>query len=218
MKYEVVNIDTWERGNLFRFYIDNLRNVMSMTVDMNVTNLIEYIHIHRIKFYPSMMWVISKVINTHDEFKFSWHKCGSLIHWDYISPYYADFHKEDNRFVKLVTEYSDDLFEFHARFLTDRERYKTLRAFDLTNIPANTFDVSCLPWIKYKCFDIHVFDEGKYLAPVVTWGKFETENNKTILPLSMNIHHAVADGFHLCRFFNEAQEIINNIDTLKKMG
>ena len=40
MKYEVVNIDAWERGNLFRFYIDNLRNVMSMTVDMNVTNLI----------------------------------------------------------------------------------------------------------------------------------------------------------------------------------
>ena len=59
MKYEVVNIDAWERGNLFRFYIDNLRNVMSMTVDMNVTNLIEYIHIYRLKFYPSMMWVIS---------------------------------------------------------------------------------------------------------------------------------------------------------------
>jgi len=41
MKYEVVNIDTWERGNLFRFYIDNLRNVMSMTVDMNVISIIQ---------------------------------------------------------------------------------------------------------------------------------------------------------------------------------
>ena len=150
-------------------------NVMSMTVDMNVTNLIEYIHIHRLKFYPSMMWVIYET------------GTGFCL-------------------LKLLK-----LFEFHARFLTDRERYKTLRAFDLTNIPANTFDVSCLPWIKYKCFDIHVFDEGKYLAPVVTWGKYETENNKTILPLSMNIHHAVADGFHLCRFFNEVQEIINNL-------
>ena len=70
MKYEVVNIDTWERGNLFQFFIDNLRNVMSMTVDINVTYLIEYIHIHRLKFYPSMMWIISKVINAHDEFKF----------------------------------------------------------------------------------------------------------------------------------------------------
>ncbi len=39
MKYETVNLDTWKRGNLFRFYIDNLRNVMSMTVDIDVSSL-----------------------------------------------------------------------------------------------------------------------------------------------------------------------------------
>ena len=97
----------------------------------------------------------------------------------------------------------------HARFLADRERYKDLRAFDLTEHSENTFDVSCLPWVKYKSFDIHVFDEGKYLAPVVTWGKYETESGRIILPLSMNIHHAVADGWHLSRFFADVQEIIN---------
>lgn len=75
----------------------------------------------------------------------------------------------------------------------------------------NTFDVSCLPWVRYKNFDIHVFDEGKYLAPVVTWGKYEIENGKTVLPLSMNIHHAVADGWHLSRFFVDVQEIINTL-------
>ena len=26
------------------------------------------------------------------------------------------------------------------------------------------------------------------------------------MPLTMNIHHAVADGFHLSRFFTEVQE------------
>ncbi len=33
-----------------------------------------------------------------------------------------------------------------------------------------------------------------------------------MMPLTMNIHHAVADGFHLCRFFNEVQELINTLD------
>ena len=27
------------------------------------------------------------------------------------------------------------------------------------------------------------------------------------MPLSLNIHHAVADGFHLSRFFLELQEL-----------
>ncbi len=211
MKYKTVNLDTWKRGNLFRFYIDNLRNVMSMTVDIDATALIEFVHAHGLKFYPTMMWVVSKAINQREEFKYGWDKEGNLIRWDYISPYYADFHKDDEQFVKLVTEYSDDLFEFHSRFLADRERYKDLRAFDLTEHSVNTFDVSCLPWVRYKNFDIHVFDEGKYLAPVVTWGKYEIENGKTVLPLSMNIHHAVADGWHLSRFFVDVQEIINTL-------
>ena len=211
MKYETVNLDTWKRGNLFRFYIDNLRNVMSMTVDIDVSSLIAFARTHELKFYPAMMWVVSKAVNQRAEFRYGWDNNGNPIHWNYISPYYADFHKDDEQFVKLVTEYSDNLFEFHSRFVKDRERYKELRTFDLKDIPANTFDVSCLPWVKYKSFDIHVFDEGKYLAPVVTWGKYETENGKIVLPLSMNIHHAVADGWHLSRFFADVQEIIDSL-------
>lgn len=83
----------------------------------------------------------------------------------------------------------------------------------MNNQPKNFFDVSCLPWVRYKHFDVHVFDNGKFLAPVVTWGKYEQESdNKVLMPLSMNIHHAVADGFHLCRFFNEVQALINALD------
>lgn len=171
MNYIKINLDTWKRGKLFRFYIDNLRNVMSMTVDIDVTSLKAFVDEKGLKFYPTMMWIISKVVNSHDEFKYSWSSDGKLIRWDYISPYYADFHKEDENFVKLVTEYTEDLYEFYNRFLSDRERYKNLRAFDLINIPKNTFDVSCLPWVKYKSFDIHVFDNGTYLAPVVYMGK-----------------------------------------------
>ena len=80
------------------------------------------------------------------------------------------------------------------------------------NQSLNFFDVSCLPWVRYKHFDVHVFDEGKFLAPVVTWGKYEQERGKLIMPLTMNIHHAVADGFHLSRFFNEVQKMINTLE------
>lgn len=126
MKYETINLDTWKRGNLFRFYIDNLRNVMSMTVDIDVSSLITFARTHELKFYPAMMWVVSKAVNQRAEFRYGWDNNENLIHWNYISPYYADFHKDDEQFVKLVTEYSDNLFEFHSRFVKDRERYKEL--------------------------------------------------------------------------------------------
>lgn len=211
MNYTLVNLNEWGRGSLFKFYIDKMRIVMSLTADVNVTKLRAYSKKNNLNFYPLMLWVVSKIINSHDEFKYSWDDAGNLIKWDFVSPSYTDFHADDENFVKMVTEYSDDLFEFCSRVDKDRQRHKNERAI-LVNQPPNFFDVSCLPWIKYSHFDIHVFDEGKFLAPVVTWGKFEEKDGKLIMPLTMNIHHAVADGFHLSRFFNEVQELMDSLN------
>ena len=210
MNYTTIDLNAWSRGNLFQFYIDKMRIVMSLTVDIDVQNLKLYSKKTGIPFYPLMLWVVSKVINNHDEFKYSWDNEGNLIRWDYVSPSYTDFHNNDENFTKMVTEYSDDLTEFYGRVMADRERYKNDRAM-LDNQPLNFFDVSCLPWVRYKHFDVHVFDEGKFLAPVVTWGKYEQTEDKLLMPLTMNIHHAVADGFHLSRFFNEVQELIDSL-------
>lgn len=213
MHYTRIDCNTWSRGKLFRFYIDKMRMVMSMTVDVDVTRLKDYAKKNAIAFYPLMLWTVSKVINSHEEFKYGWDAEGNLIRWDFVSPSYTDFHPEDESFTKMVTEYAEDLFTFCDRVKADRERHKNDRGISEEQKP-NFFDVSCLPWVKYKHFDIRVFDEGRFLAPVVTWGRYERENGRLMMPLTMNIHHAVADGFHLSRFFHEVQEEIDTFSTV----
>ncbi len=208
-KYTKVDLKQWTRGVLFKSYIEKMRIVMSLTVDVDVTRLLVFTQKNGFKFYPTMIWAVSKVVNAHDEFKYGWDD-GDLIRWDFISPSYAEFHKEDEGFTKLVTQFAPDLPTFHARFMADKETYQAHRGF-VPNQPPNFFDVSCLPWVKYRHFDVHVFDEGKFLAPVVTWGRYETDGGKYTMPLTMNIHHAVADGFHLSRFFLEVQELIDSL-------
>ena len=210
MNYTKIVLEEWNRGSLFWFYIEKMRIVMSLTVDIDVAPLCAYAKRKGLKFYPAMIWVVSKVINAHDEFKYSWNNAGSLIRWDTVSPSYTVFNEEDEAFSKFVTEYSDSLPEFCQRYERDLQKHQNSRAI-IEGQPENFFDVSCLPWVKYKHFDVHVFDEGIFLAPVITWGKYEIEQGKYHLPLTMNIHHAVADGFHLSRFFIEVQELINSL-------
>lgn len=107
MNYTVIDLNEWSRGSLFRFYIEKMRMVMSLTVDVDVTNLKAYSDKSKIDFYSLMLWVVSKVINSHDEFKYSWDDKDNLIKWDYVSPSYTDFHSEDESFTKMLTEYSD---------------------------------------------------------------------------------------------------------------
>ena len=37
MKYTKINLDQWDRGELFQFYMEHMRIVMSLTVDVDVT-------------------------------------------------------------------------------------------------------------------------------------------------------------------------------------
>ncbi len=201
MNYKVIDIATWERRPLFELYMTRLKLVMNVTVDVDVTRLVRYCKRHGLKFYPVMMWLVGRRMNAHDEFRYRYTEEGELRLFDYVSPSYTDFHKETGKFVKFVTEYSDDLRTFHDRVMADREAHKDDEGF--LPQPENFFDISCLPWIHYNSLTLHV-DEGRpTLYPVIIWGKHERRGLRRLLPVTLNMNHAVCDGYHLSRFFTE---------------
>ena len=78
------------------------------------------------------------------------------------------------------------------------------------NAPENIFNVSMIPWSTFDGFNLNLQKGYDYLIPIFTMGKYYKEDNKIILPLAIQVHHAVCDGFHICRFVNELQELINS--------
>ncbi len=210
MNYTEIDIENWSRRDLFTLYTTDLRIVMNLTVDIDITNLLAFAKLHGLKFYPVMIWVVSKLMNARDEFKYSLRPDGRLIKWNSISPSYTDFDPETETFNKFVTEYCDDVFAFCERVQADREKHKGKVGF-VPDQPENVFDISCLPWTRYSALDLHIYGDGKSLFPIVIWGKYEENEGKTVLPVTMLFHHACGDGYHLSRFFNELQELINSL-------
>lgn len=43
MNYKTIDLNTWDRGALFQFYIDKMRIVMSLTVDIDVKPLAQFL-------------------------------------------------------------------------------------------------------------------------------------------------------------------------------
>ena len=189
MNFTPVDWNTWERAEVFRHFIRDLRCVMSLTVEVDITDFLRAVKGRGLAFYPAMIWVTSTAVNRRAELRMGWDSGGNPGIWD-------------------VARYQEPGGNVHyERFQEDQVRFASCRGFDQRELPPNTFDLSCLPWVHYKSFDMHIFDEGTYLAPVITWGRYEDDGRGRItLPLSLNIHHAAADGFHLCRFFADVEE------------
>lgn len=67
-----------------------------------------------------------------------------------------------------------------------------------------------VPWFSFTAFDINVFDAGKHLLPIFTMGKFMDEYGRRMLPLAIQVHHAVCDGYHVGKFLRVLQEKIDS--------
>lgn len=76
------------------------------------------------------------------------------------------------------------------------------------DIPPNIFPVSMISWTSFESFNLNLKYGYDYLLSIFTMGKYYIENDKYILPLAIQVNHAVCDGFHVSRFINELKNLI----------
>ena len=72
----------------------------------------------------------------------------------------------------------------------------------------NWFDASYIPWLTYDSMNIELPDGYLFFAPIVNWGRYREENGRQLMPVSVRLNHAIADGYHTALVFRLlAQEI-----------
>ncbi len=81
--------------------------------------------------------------------------------------------------------------------------------------PENTFPVSMLPWASFQGFNLNLQKDYDFLLPIFTMGKYQEENGRPLLPLAVQVHHGECDGFHLCRFVNGLQELLDRTGMMR---
>ena len=123
-----------------------------------------------------------------------------------MNPAYTVFNKENKTFSVIWTEFNSDYQEFLKSYEADKAQFSSSNFAPKPDKPPNTFDISMIPWFTFSSFNINVFGDGKYFLPIFTIGKFFEENGKRMLPLAIQVHHAVCDGYHVGRFVKRLQE------------
>ncbi|MDN5054487.1 type A chloramphenicol O-acetyltransferase [Aliarcobacter butzleri] len=208
MEYKKFDINSWNRKEHFEHY-RNLQCSFSLTSEIEITTFLQYLKENKYKFYSSIIYLISKLVNLTFEFKISI-KNNEIVTWDVLHPSYTIFHQKEETFSSIWSEYNDDKTIFFDEFEKDCINYENNKSlFPKFNIPENHFNISCLPWIKYSGFNLNLPHLNDYFQPIITIGKYDKNENKIVLPVTIQIHHAVCDGFHVAKFINKLQEWCN---------
>lgn len=207
MNYKIVDMNKYVRKEHFEHYLMNVPCTYSMTIKIDITNLM----LKQYKLYPMMLYCIGKAIKNHSEFRMDFNQEGKLIIYDTMNPCYTIFHKENNTFSNIWSSYNDDFNIFNNEYEKDLKEYGNILKFiSKNNTPNNCYNVSMIPWTTFEGFNLNLNKGYDYLKPIFTLGKYYQDNKRTLLPLAIQVHHAVCDGFHVCSFINDLQNIINN--------
>lgn len=207
MNYTIINRDAWERKEYFEHYISSVPCTYSLTTKLDITSIQK----KGLKLYPTMLYCLTRVVNQHEQFRMALNDSNELLLYANMEPCYTVFHKDTETFSNIWTEYSDDYGVFCCHYEKDIESYGSIEQFMAKpNPPENSFTVSMIPWTTFDGFNINV-SNFKYLTPIFTIGKYVADNGYFHLPIAVQVHHAVCDGFHVCRFLNDLQSQIDTI-------
>ncbi|MGI6833678.1 MULTISPECIES: type A chloramphenicol O-acetyltransferase [Bacillus] len=207
MNFQTIDLDTWYRKSYFDHYMKEAKCSFSITANVNVTNLLAVLKKKKIKLYPVFIYIVSRAIHSRPEFRTTFDDKGQLGYWEQMHPCYTIFHQDDQTFSALWTEYSDDFSRFYRQYLQDAERFGDKKGlWAKPDIPPNAFSVSSIPWVRFTNFNLNL-DNSEHLLPIITNGKYFSEGGETFLPVSLQVHHAVCDGYHAGAFMNELERL-----------
>lgn len=205
MSFHPIDFEAWPRREHYRHYLDQVPCYYSMTVELDVTRIKE----ENRRLFPTLLYALAKVVNRRQEFRMALDEAGTLGYVDCLSPLYTVFHPETETFSCLWTEYAEDYGQFLRQYQEDLRRYGETEGFlAKPDPPAEVFSVSMLPWQTFTSFHLEL-PKGQNFQPIFTLGRYRPVEGKLLMPLALQVHHAVCDGFHACRFVEEVQALLD---------
>ena len=216
MKYKIIDKETYYRKDVLNHFSIDCKCSTSITSKIDVTKLIEFSKKTNTKFYINFLYLLGKVMNSRDDYKMCFlYKTNQLICFDKINLTHYIFHQDTETCTPIHSEFNDDYKTFYSNAAKDIEEGKKVRRYDADlNKYINYFDASYISRISYESLNIELPDGYLYFQPIVNWGRYKEENGKFMMPLTIRMNHAIADGYLIAKVYLLLEEEINKFVTI----
>lgn len=211
--FNLIDRTCWPRNQVFWYFSEAAPTGYSITVEADISKLLETIKETEYRFFPSYLWAVTKNLMNHTEFCCAI-KDGAVGYYDKLTPLYASFHEDNHTFSLMWTEYDPDFRVFHKRYMEDKEMYGKVKGILAKPgvPPENAYTVSAVPWVEFSHFAVHSYENKPYYFPSIEAGKYHEKDGKVLLPISLTCHHATTDGWHIKCFLEELQKDFDNFE------
>lgn len=211
MNHQPLDLENWPRLSQYKFFKKYDNPFFNICSTLDVTELVKKVKASQYTFSVSMLYASIHTANQIKEFKYRIKDDGVVV----CDTIYAGSTvlNPDETFNFCYFDYYSDFqaFNNNAEHQIDLNK-KGQADFDGRNSDLDIIHYSVIPWISFTSFSHPRNYSTNDSVPKIVFGKYYQDGDKILLPISIEVHHALMDGYHLGLYLESLQCILNKSD------
>jgi len=207
MKY--LDIDNWNRKEHFNYFLAFVEPFFGIVSEVDVTKAYKYAKNNNISFYSHYLFKAMQAFNEIEEFRYRIID-DKVVIFDKIHSS-STIGREDGTFSFSFIEFNASFEDFDKNLKAEIEEAKnsTGLRFNESAKRKDTVHCSSIPWRKITSLTHARNFKHQDSSPKITFGQYYKQDNKLVMATAIYVNHALTDGYHVSKFLNYFQELLN---------
>ena len=206
--FRIIDQTTWPRREQFELFKTFGSPYFSITADVDITAYRETLPKGG-RFTIGLVYALASAANAVPEFR-QRIRGDDVIEFDIVHPSIIVLNDQD-AFRFCVFSFAHNFAEFSKDAPKRIEQARAAPSmFDFQDQDDFLF-LTAIPWISFTGVMHAAPTQAPDSVPRIAWGKYRDVGGRIMLPLNVQVHHALVDGIHAGRFYSKVEEILKNV-------
>lgn len=204
---EYLDIASWPRRELFEFFIGYSNPYFNVCTNVDVTKLVAFARDRPdVRISLALHYFALRVANETEPFRYRL-KDKQVFVYDVVHGGTTVLLPNES-FTYAYFDYQIDFEEFIGEMGKAIDEVRTGSGRLKPTMRDDVIYHTTLPWFSFTSF-AHARDKDRGESiPRIVFGKFTKENERLMMPISVEVHHALMDGIHVGRFLTTLEEAL----------
>ncbi|ANE51664.1 chloramphenicol acetyltransferase [Flavisolibacter tropicus] len=204
---QLLDIANWERKDQYQFFKQFDEPFFGVTVQVDVTKAYESAKEQHISFF--LYYLYQSLVAANEVESFRYRIKGEEI-WIFDEIHASPtINRPNGTFGFAYFDYTTNFQQFQAQAQEEINKVQNTTGLIPALSGENVIHYSSVPWINFTGISharAYSFPDS---CPKISFGKMTEENGRRLMPMSVHVHHALMDGFHVAQYIDRFQELLN---------
>jgi chloramphenicol O-acetyltransferase type A len=204
---KILNIDTWARKAHYEFFKQFDEPFFGVCVSIDCTKAYYKAKEEGSSFFLCYLHKSLTAVNAIAPFRY---RINDEVVYEYDVVHASPtINRPDGTFGFAYMDYHPVFADFVKEAQVEIDKVQGSTGLIPANSGENVIHYSSMPWIDFTSLSHARSFSFKDSIPKISFGKMKEERGKKVMSVSVHVHHALMDGYHVGQFIDQFQTLMN---------